>query len=512
MIAPQPEIDMARAPALDKAVALATGATSGVVVFAGIAGLTGSWALAVTAGVAGAALVAWYVLSKRLLPVDEHACSRPLLVVSAVTAVLAIVQLARLAVFMVDPSQVGYSMFPWSRWELRHSCLTAYYVAANVVEEVPDVYAESLYSLPNADPTAQRRPRTLGAFNIDVYEYPPPFLLLPRAVQLLTSDFTRVRAVWFAFNAGLVFFVLLAISRSLEPGVASRAVLLLPLVVLAFPTLGALQKGNVQLMIVALSMFAMLAFRRGRFAVGGAALGFAIVSKLYPALLVFYLLFRREWRPVAWTVAMGGACALLAVLDTGWTPFAAFVEHFPKLMSGEAFPAFRNPAAMATNLSIPGLVFKLKLLGVTDMSFGAAKVVGWGYTIIVLGAIAVLAMSTRPAHTEPFVWLAILILATLRSPFLPQVYGTFPGVWLLTMVGAAASPRRRTLVGVIAMWLVFHLYAPPDWSFDMRARLAVAILPQIALIGLTVLALRRYASSTLSSRGARSWMMASATR
>jgi alpha-1,2-mannosyltransferase len=115
----------------------------------------------------------------------------------------------------------------------------------------------------------------------------------------------------------------------------------------------------------------------------------------------------------------------------------------------------------------------------------------------------VLARQARPAGAEAFVWLGILIVATLRSPFLPQGYGVFPAVWLLTMLGAAAAPTSKTLVAVIVTWLLFHLYLPPDWPVDLRLRVAVAFVPQIAMIVLTVLALRSYRSSTLSSRGAR---------
>jgi hypothetical protein len=301
-----------------------------------------------------------------------------------------------------------------------------------------------------------------------------------------------------------VVIAVLAISRSLEPGASSRALLLSPLVLLALPTLGALQKGNVQLIVVAVSMLAMLCFQRRRFAIGGAMLGFAIVSKLYPGLLIIYLLLRREWRPVVWTTAMAALFALLALIDTGWTAYVAFLDHFPRLMSGEAFPAFRNPAAVASNMSIPGLVFKLKPLGIADLSFGAAKIVGWAYTLVAIGAVVLVARQARPAGAAAFAWLAILIIATLRSPFLPQGYGVFPAVWLLTMLGAAAAPTSRTLLAVVVMWLLFHLYIPPDWPIDVRLRIAIAFVPQTLMIVLAVMAVRSYRSTTLSSLGARS--------
>ena len=44
---------------------------------------------------------------------------------------------------------------------------------------------------------------------------------------------------------------------------------------------------------------------------------------------------------------------LLSLLDTGWAPYAAFLEQLPRVLGGEAFAALRKPGAVAINLSIP---------------------------------------------------------------------------------------------------------------------------------------------------------------
>jgi hypothetical protein len=48
-----------------------------------------------------------------------------------------------------------------------------------------NVYDTALYNAPDDDPTRMRKPKTLGPFNVDVYEYPPPFLAVPRSLQLV---------------------------------------------------------------------------------------------------------------------------------------------------------------------------------------------------------------------------------------------------------------------------------------------------------------------------------------
>ena len=196
----------------------------------------------------------------------------------------------------------------------------------------------------------------------------------------------------------------------------------------------------------------MLALERGRRATGGLLLAYATVSKLFPALLIVYLLIRRDWRGAAWTI---GACAILALIalaDVGWTPFAAFLDHLPKLLSGEAFPALtRNQDAIAINQSVPGLVFKLRFFGGPFWSFGAARIVGWAYTMVVLWAVWRLASSRGESGREPLVWLSILILASMRSPFLPG-YGLFPSLWLATLaVGVWWTDARRRLL-FLALW------------------------------------------------------------
>jgi hypothetical protein len=68
--------------------------------------------------------------------------------------------------------------------------------------------------------------------------------------------------------------------------------------------------------------------------------GFALHE---PGLLVIYLIARREWRAVAWTTGFGLVLIAATIVDVGAGAHAAFMTHLPGLLSGEAFPAFRNP-------------------------------------------------------------------------------------------------------------------------------------------------------------------------
>lgn len=452
-------------------------------------GLTGSHAAAAVLGVAAAALAAWLVGRRRILALDAAAASRPLRVVSSLAAAVALVQLARLAVFHVAPAETGYSWNPASDWEVRHACITAYFEAAALAESLPNVYDEALYSAPDDDPARPRRPRLIDGFRVDAYEYPPPFLLLPRALRLVTPEFAGFRNFWFGLNGGLVLASLLYVASFLGPAAGTRMLLLSPLAWVALPTLSALQKGNVQLLTVAGAMVAMVLFERRRFAAGGAVLAFVTVSKLFPGLLGVYLLARRQWRAAAWSAAFGVVFAGAALLDLGWTPYRAFLDHVPGLLSGESFPALRNPAARAVNFSVPGLVFKLGLFGVPGMSFAASKIVGWIFTVIVTVAVWAAGRRAPRRFDLPVAWMAILILATLRSPFLPQAYGAFPPLLLLLLLAARRAVTGRRLSLALLGWAALNVLWPLDWPVDPRLLAVVNLVPQSLTLGLAVYAL-----------------------
>ena len=472
------------------AVAAALALASGIFVFSAAVGIAGSRVAAGLLAALAAALVAAWSRRRPPVPLDAAAAPRGLRVVSALATAAALVQVGRLAVFIVAPSAVAFSSVPGSAWELRHSCLSAYAVAAEVVDSHPNVYDDALYSAPQDDPAKPRKPLRIGSFNVDVYEYPPQFLLLPRALRLATPEFLDLRSLWFGLSGLTLLAALVAVARALGPAAGTRALLLSPLVWVALPTLSTLQKGNFQVLAVALTMLAMVLFERQRPLAGGALLAFMTVSKLFPGLLGIYLIARRDWRAVAWSAAFGVAFTAAALLDLGWAPFAAFVDHVPGLLSGQSFPALRNPMAMAINFSIPGLAFKLKLFGVPGMGFGAAKWIGWIYTVIATALVYAVGRRSLRAGERPQVWLAILVLATLRSPFLPQAYAALPPLWLLTLLAARRRPATGDLAALLGGWILLNIYWPLDWPLDPRWLALLSLVPQALTIVLALVALR----------------------
>ncbi len=241
---------------------------SGIFGFTSAAGLTGSNLAAAPIAVLIAVLVGLAIWKRPIVALESAGVPPGLRIVSGVATLVALVQLARLAVFIVAPSQVAYSTLPSSGWEVTHSCTSAYFVAARAADEA-SVYDDSLYSLPG-DPTARRKARVLDGFRIDVFEYPPPFLLLPRALRLAVPEFLRFRMLWFGLCGGFLLLAMLLVARALGPPAQARALLLVPIVWAAFPVVNCLQKGNLQLVVIAAAMLGMLLIDRRRPAAGGA--------------------------------------------------------------------------------------------------------------------------------------------------------------------------------------------------------------------------------------------------
>jgi hypothetical protein len=293
----------------------------------------------------------------------------------------------------------------------------------------------------------------MEGFVLDAYEYPPPFLVLPRLVAHAAPTFLRFRTLWFALQLVAVVAGLLVIARRVGGTAGAQALALSGFVLAPYAVVSTLQIGNAQLAFIAMAMIAMVLFERRHPAAGGMLLAYATVSKLYPALLVIYLLLRRDWRGAAWTMGCGVALLGLSLADVGWAPYVAFAHHLPRLMSGEAFPAMTLPEGMSLNQSIPGLPLKLALFGLAPATLAWARVAGWLYTPLLLWATFRLARTSLAARDEPLAWLVVLLLATYRSTFLPQ-YGVFPPLWLVVLLAGRFRERPAALGLLAAAWLI----------------------------------------------------------
>lgn len=477
-------------------VALVPAGVAAVLFFSTLRGLGAGESLAVSLSILFAIVVA-AVLARRLpSSFDGVLRRRPALAILwFVLGLASIGATARLATFMVDETRTANVIYPFDDFYVHHSCLSAHYRSAQLQRDgVANVYERTHYEGP------QGEPKFIGSLVTDVFLYPPPMLLLSRSALALSDDFTRWRAVWFGVEGALVALALMAVAVWIGGSQGRRAGLLSVLVWFSLPTLCTLQFGNLHLAAIAVAMLAMLAFARERHAVGGALLALLTLCKIFPGILIVYLLFARRWRSVAWTAGFAVAILIASVVVLGRAPFdALFSYQLPRLASGAAFESiFVHPDAIACNQSVYGLVQKLSLLGVPGMSTGTAVGVTWVYTIALVVLAAVGARGSSERLPRALVWLALLQLASLRSPFTPDTYALFGVLWILVLLASFEWRPRRVMMLAILIVLANFL-TPTVPIMPIEALLAITLVLQVVFLavcgGVVVASQRHFVTS-----------------
>jgi len=416
----------------------------------------------------------------------------------------AAVHVAWMSPFMLDVERARHASNPIRRsidedksepgFFLRHNCYTSYAVAGLLATQgAENVYDPSQYR--NAAEETEIHRRIGEALTVDSYQYPPPFLLLPRLLRSITGDFFETRSLWFAINILAFTLTAVAFARWAGRDEFGPVWLVWPAVLAAWTARSTLQIGNAHLLVITLSLAGMLALESRRHALGGALLGFTIASKLFPGVLLVYLIVRRSWRAVLWTLGWMAAYAVATLLLFGTLPYAAFLTyHLPRLASGEAFSFARERIVPLTlngsGMGQPFKLDKLNWLGGLDPIL-VAHVMTWLYTVGLLVAIVVLGvrhLRSSPGPPEPIdlarVWVVILILGQMRAPFLP-LYGNIALLWLLPLL----LPRRRSAplfaVGLATLWLVFATVVPLPWGpSTIRFDMVFTMMSFLAALGL----------------------------
>jgi hypothetical protein len=362
---------------------------------------------------------------------------------------LAVLLLGRMALFLADPGQVGCSLIPSDAFLVRHSCLTAYIHGA-ILSRDP---AANVYDLAFVDgagaaplpPTAAH----FAPFTLDAFGYPPPFLLLPRALLLLTSDFFSLRVLFSSASLVLLFLACAAVARTLG-GVAERRIWLLTPLFLAMPAvLITLQVGNFHLATVALCLLCWVALEKRQDGLAGTLLAAATLAKIFPGLLGVLLLVQRRWRAVAFTCLAAVALGALTVAVLGTRVWRDFLFYqLPNIQSGEALRFLAaSRREIAYNIAPFGLPFKLRELGLEGMGWAQARLFGNAYTLVVLALAALAGRRKGRAQYRLTVWLAVVMLGSLRSPYAaPFIVST---VVVLFLVLAAEVRSRRGLARIM---------------------------------------------------------------
>ena len=157
---------------------------------------------------------------------------------------------------------------------------------------------------------------------INSSNHPPTFVL---CFEPLTRLGPRV-AYWIWMGVLVASFVfafalLLAAETSLAP---RQALLLCALTFLYSPLFENLYLANTQTVILLLIVVAMRCLKRRWDSGAGFSFAIATALKAYPWILAFYLVCRRQWRPLFWMAGGGALIGGLTLWEIGATNFFSF--------------------------------------------------------------------------------------------------------------------------------------------------------------------------------------------
>ncbi|MBA3877933.1 MAG: hypothetical protein C0498_13610 [Anaerolinea sp.] len=260
--------------------------------------------------------------------------------------------------------------------------------------------------------------------------YPPPFAAaaIPFAA-LFPTDYRAAAWGWTALGALILVATILAVARS--EGLAERvraATGLGPWILVAAaigfpPVIGELVMGNVNLVLLGLLGAAWLGVRadttRGE-RLAGLAVGVAAVIKVFPGLILLWLLLTRRWQGAAFVLVGAVGATLLALPLTGIGPWL----DYPTVLLNLSAPADTRDTLAPTVWLAEVIGFLPARIVVTATALGLVVWSALRSTPRMSFAVAVLAsVLVAPALYQHY--LAILVL-----PFLLLLAEGRPIAWL----------------------------------------------------------------------------------
>ena len=415
---------------------------------------------------------------------------------------ITVVWLMGTATFMFNVKDTRFVLGDMFSFGVKHNCLTAYTAAAYLASTGTDnIYSPLHYA--SASPSSTPTHKSVrGIFRVDEFLYPPPFLIAPYGLLVLFKNFFAVRAAWFVLILGVMMTALTVVAWWCGAFRSQPRLLLSPLVLCAPTVHTTLQIGNVHILIIAISMLAMIAFDEDHPLAGGALLGLATVAKIWPAILIVYLIIQRRWKAVAYCAIAMAAYTLGGILLFGPEPYQDYITYgFPRVSSGNAFSWMNSSQSIVENMSIFGIPHKLYALKLLPSQPELlSPVLGWGFTVI-LGVIVIATGLRRRQNAKGDdhervirvqLWLALLTLMQLRSPFLPWHYGVISTLWLLVLL-ATSMKRWWTFTAILAAWFALSLNIP--LAFMPRAtqfNIGYTLATSLVIYGAILLGLRQY--------------------
>jgi hypothetical protein len=279
------------------------------------------------------------------------------------------------------------------------------------------------------------------------YLYPPAFAVTLIPLTWVSNDLA-VR-IWLLLIQAAVLASLLIVYRVI--GRPRRAELLAMVAVLAtfFPLANTVLAGTMNSLLLLLLAAAWACWLRRRDAATGVLIGAAAIFKLFPAALLPYLAWRRQWKVLGAAALTGLAGLALGLAVTGLDHnIYYFREMLPHLAAGTGYRENQSLAGVAARLCDPN----------TANAGGSAgwcgRLIDWPAILLLLAV--VLRASSRATRSGLEFALAVTAL-----PLISSVTWSFPLVVLIlpitllvrqALTGLMSRPQIRAL---LVAWVCF---------------------------------------------------------
>lgn len=290
------------------------------------------------------------------------------------------------------------------------------------------------------------------------YLYPPLMaqLLMPLA---LNASFAVTYAVWFVFNTLLLIGTTAILSRHTR-----RRYWLWLVTPLFMPALQAIAIGQVTVLLLTLFAGAWLAVEQDQRGLAGILLALAAWIKVFPAFVIVYFLWQRDWRVVRGALIGGVSFGIVQIVISGLTPMIDLLDVLMSL-SGSG-----QDRLVAVNASLVGFTSQLfqahpnvTPLIVSPVLYTISRA---ALTLLLVGGLLYLTRPRRPVDFDLGYALAVMTALLLSPTLFPM---SMPPVLLTYFLLVRRRPTLRMLwfctfaiVGLSIYWLYVLGYAN-DW-------------------------------------------------
>lgn len=280
----------------------------------------------------------------------------------------------------------------------------------------------------------------------------PPFSIVP-FVPLTRLPLAAARMVWHFLSLLTLLGILLVVGRGLSRSTSPASIAFAGVLLLAlFAPLHHHLRHNQTNLLMVLLVASVLALECSRWKhhqpLAGFLLGFAIASKIFPAVVVPILVVRGRWRTIAWTVAAIIGLTVAALPLTGWQDYARYPGH---LLDSYYFG---GGASVGHNLSLKRSWLRI-LASVTSPPLETWLRPAWTWPLILVFFQAWRERSSSAVSFQLRFWQACLLMGTVMSSYweyhLLFSLGAFALIADHAIRGEIVS-RRMVAVTVIAFF------------------------------------------------------------